>query len=90
MTICGGSAIGANQSLKANRAMLPKRKKGKFSLVSSIDEKWIDPKQPTSKQLIDIRNKVRKQHRIRLIKVSLVTVLSIIGIIILIYLYSTN
>ncbi len=90
MTICGGVAIGANQALKGNRALLPRKEKGKFSLVSSIDEKWVDPKQPTSKQLIDIRNKVRKQHRIRLIKVSLVTVLSIIEIIILIYSYSIN
>jgi len=88
--IFGGTAIGANQSLKANRAMLPKREKGKFSLVSSTDEKWVDPKQSTPKQLIEIRNKIRKQQRIKLIKVSLVTVLSSIGIIISIYLYTDN
>lgn len=90
MMICGGSATGANQLLKANRAMLPRREKGKFSLVSSINEKWVDPKQPTSKQLIDIRNKIRKQQRIRLIKISLVTMLSAIGIIILTYLYTNS
>lgn len=86
--VFGGCAIGANQSLKGNRALLPRREKRKFSLVSSIDEKWIDPKQPTPKQLLEIRNEIHKQQKIRLIKVSLITMLSSIGIIIFIYLYT--
>ena len=90
MMICGGVAIGANQSLKGNRALLPRKEKGKFSLVSSINEKWVDPKQPTQEQLLEIRSKIRKQQRIRRIKVNIVTALSSIGIVIAIYLFTTN
>jgi hypothetical protein len=90
MMVCGGVAIGANQSLKGNRALLPRKEKGKFSLVSSINENWVDPKQSTPEQLLEIRNKIRKQQRIRRIKVSIATVLSSIGIVITIYLFTGN
>ena len=71
----GGSVAAANQAMKTNRAMLKKRKKGKLSFVSSTDEKWVDPKQPTFEQLMEIRARIRKEEKVRRKKTILITII---------------
>ena len=74
----GGSTSAANQSLKTNRAMLGKRKKGKLSFVSTTDEKWVDSKQPTFEQLMEIRTRIRKEEKARRKKTIIFTLVVII------------
>ncbi len=78
----GGSVAAANHAMKTNRAMLGKRKKGKLSLVSSTDEKWVDPKQPTFEQLMEIRTRIRKEEKARRRKTMMITLLVLIIVII--------
>lgn len=78
----GGSALAANTAIKNNRAMLKKhRYKRKLSLVSAVDERWMDPKETTFDQLKEIRIRIRKERIIRMRKVYL---LAISGFILLI------
>lgn len=77
----GGSVAAANQALKANRAMLGKRKKGKLSFVSSKNERWVDPKQPTFEQLMEIRTRVRKEEKVRRRKTIIITSIALIVVI---------
>ncbi len=72
----------AHKAMKANRTLLPKRKKNKFSYASSKsnDEIWIDPKQATLEQLIEIRTKIRKQRKQRTYKILVVLLLTIVVI----------
>lgn len=75
MTMGGeGSMMAANASLKANRALKNKRKKEGFSLVSSTNERWVDPKQPTFEQLMEIRTRIRKEEKARRRKTIIITV----------------
>ena len=76
-----GSMLAAMASLKANRALKNKRNKGKFSLVSSTDEKWVDPKQPTFEQLMEIRTRIRKEEKARRRKTILITIIALICIV---------
>ncbi|MEP0262749.1 hypothetical protein [Dokdonia sp.] len=78
----GGSVAAANHAMKANRAMLKKRKKRKLSFASSTDEKWVDPKQPTFEQLMEIRTRIRKEEKARRKKVIVTTVLALIIVIV--------
>ncbi|WP_299680739.1 hypothetical protein [uncultured Dokdonia sp.] len=77
----GGSVAAANQAMKANRAMLGKHRKGKLSLVSSQNEKWEDPKQPTFEQLMEIRTRIRKEEKVRLKKILIISITTLICII---------
>lgn len=78
----GGSALGANQVLRNNRAMLKKRQNKRIlSLVSEIDEHWVDPKEANFDQLMEIRTRIRREQIIRMRKVYL---LAAIGFILLI------
>ncbi len=77
----GGSVAAANHAMKTNRAMLGKRKKGKLSFVSSTNEKWVDPKQPTFEQLMEIRTRIRKQEKARRKKTIMITLLVLIIVI---------
>lgn len=75
----GGSALAANQVIKNNRAMLKKRRdKRKLSLVSEIDEQWVDPKKVTFDQLMEIRTRIRREQVIRMRKVLLLATLGFI------------
>ena len=53
----------ANKSLKANRALLPKRKKQKFSYASSTDETNTFKKEATPAQIQEIREKMLLQKK---------------------------
>jgi len=75
-----------NKQLEANRALLAKRKKGLLSFASSVNEKWVDPKQPTSEELMKIRTRIRKEQRIRRIKFIIVTLIAIL----ILYLIATS
>jgi hypothetical protein len=75
-----GSMMAAMASLKANRALKNKRRKEKFSLVSSTNENWVDPKQPTFEQLIEIRTRIRKEEKTRRTKTLIITVVVLIAI----------
>jgi hypothetical protein len=68
--------------MKTNRAMLGKRKKGKLSFVSSKNEHWVDPKQPTFEQLMEIRTRIRKQEKTRRTKTMLMIAVVLIAILI--------
>jgi hypothetical protein len=82
MTMGGeGSMLAAMASLKANRALKNKRNKKGFSLVSSVDEQWVDPKQPTFEQLMEIRTRIRKEEKARRKKIIMITVLTLIIVI---------
>ena len=73
-----GSMMAAMASLKANRALKNKRRKEKFSLVSSTNENWVDPKQPTAEQLLEIRTRIRKEEKARRIKTVILTLIMIV------------
>jgi len=73
-----GSMMAANASLKANRALKNKRKREGFSLVSSTNENWVDPKQPTFEQLMEIRTRVRKEEKARRVKTIILTLIMIV------------
>jgi len=77
-----GSMLAAIASLKANRALKNKRRKEGFSLVSSTDEKWVDPKQPTFEQLMEIRTRIRKEEKARRRKTIIITLLILIIVIV--------
>jgi hypothetical protein len=68
----------ANKALNANRALLPKRKKNIRSYTTSKNKTWIDPKQVTQEQLLEIRNKVRKQRKVRAYKIFVVMLLALV------------
>lgn len=77
-----GSMMAANNSLKANRALKNKRKKGSFSYVSTSDEKWVDHKTASPELLEEIKNKIireQKTRRRRVIATTLVIAAIIIG-----------
>ncbi len=69
----GGSALAAIHIMKANRAMLGKRKKGTLSFVSSKNEKWVDHKTASFEQLMEIRKRIRREQKIRQRKILLIT-----------------
>jgi len=73
--------MAANASLKANRALKNKRKKERFSLVSSINENWVDPKQPTFEQLMEIRTRIRQEEKTRRKKTIVFTIVTLIIVI---------
>ncbi|WP_299217513.1 hypothetical protein [uncultured Dokdonia sp.] len=73
-----GSMMAAMASLKANRALKNKRRKQKFSLVSSTNENWVDPKQPTQEQLLQIRTRIRKEEKARRTKTVILTLIMIV------------
>ncbi|MFT5891838.1 MAG: hypothetical protein ACI9Y7_001945 [Dokdonia sp.] len=74
----GGSVAAANHAMKTNRAMLGKRKKGKLSLVSSTNENWVDPKQPTFEQLMEIRTRIQKEEKARRTKTIIIIVVVVL------------
>ncbi|WP_299763639.1 hypothetical protein [uncultured Dokdonia sp.] len=76
----GGSVAAANHAIKVNRAMLGKHRKGKLSLVSSKNEKWEDPIKATPEQLAEIRTRIRKEEKVRHMKILIITVVSFIVI----------
>jgi len=76
-----GSMLAAIASLKANRALKNKRRKEGFSLVSSTDEKWVDPKQPTFEQLMEIRTRIRQEEKTRRKKTIVLTIVTLIIVI---------
>ena len=61
----GGSTAAANQVLKSNRAMLGKRKKRKLSYVAK-DEKFVDHKKASLELLGEIRERLRKRRKRKL------------------------
>lgn len=72
----GGAALAANQAVRNNRNLLKnKRRIGKLSFVSDVDEKWVDPKKATFDQLMRIRKKIRDQNVSRKHKVIIVTII---------------
>ena len=75
-----------NKQLEANRALLAKRKKGMLSFVSSVNEKWVDSKRPTSEELIKIGTRIRKEEKARHIKFIIVTIIALL----IIYLIVTS
>ncbi|MFC4632642.1 hypothetical protein ACFO3O_01915 [Dokdonia ponticola] len=75
--IFGGSAIGANQSLNANRALLAKRKRGKLSFVSSKIETNRFTKKATPEQLQEIRDRIQKEKKQEQIKSILITIVAL-------------
>lgn len=78
----GGAALAANQVIRNNRNLLKnKRSKRKLSLVSDIDEKWVDPKSASFDQLMEIRRSIRREHKERIWKI---TVLTVVGFVLLI------
>lgn len=77
----GGSVAAANHAMKTNRAMLGKRKKGKLSFVSSKNEHWVDPKQPTFEQLMEIRTRIRKEEKAKRTRIIIITVLALMIVI---------
>jgi len=70
-----GSMMAANQSLKANRAQLRRKERGKFSLVSNSGEKFVDHKKASPELLEEIRERLqerrKRKFRIRLICVTI-------------------
>lgn len=73
-----GSMMAAIASLKANRALRKKRKIGELSLVSSKNEKWVDHKTASFKQLMEIRKRVRKEQKVQRIKTYFFTLLGLV------------
>ncbi|WP_299763641.1 hypothetical protein [uncultured Dokdonia sp.] len=80
----GGAAV--NQALKANRDLLKKRSKRKRTQTTVSNKVWVDHKHATPEQLAEIRTKIRKQHKIRIIKTIIVTLMIILGTIVIIHL----
>lgn len=71
----GGAALAANQVLKNNRNLLrQKRKIGKLSFVSNINEKWVDPKKASFEDLMKIRRKIREDNKTRTRKLVVLTI----------------
>ena len=78
-----GSVMAGIQAMRNNRAMLGKRKKGEVSLASSKNEKWVDPKQATPEQLLEIRTRIQKEekaNRKKTILITLVVIILVLGI----------
>jgi hypothetical protein len=80
----GGAAV--NQALKANRDLLKNRVKRKRAQGTVSDKEWIDHKHATPKQLVEIRTKVQKQQKLRLVKIIITALLILIGCIAIIHL----
>jgi len=80
----GGAALAANQVIRTNRNLLKsKRNVGKLSSVASTNEKWIDPKKATFDQLMAIRTRIRHENKVRLYKITFLTVLGFVALILL-------
>ncbi len=74
-----------NKNLKANRAMLGKRKKEKFSFATSKDETKQFTKEATPEQLQEIRDRIQKEKKQEQKKFVFITILALI----IIYLFAT-
>ncbi len=71
----GGAALAANQIMRNNRNLLKqKRGIGKLSFVSTVNEKWVDPKKASFEDLMKIRRKMRKANKVRTRKLVIVTI----------------
>ena len=81
---------GVNQALKENRKLLKKRRDRKKPEVIVPHKEWVDHKHATPKQLLEIREKVQKQQRIQLIKITLVILLGVLVIMSLIYFLASS
>lgn len=65
----GGSMAGANQSLKANRKLVGKRKENRFSFVHTSTEKTeYDLPKSTPETLKRIQERVTRENKLRLKK----------------------
>ena len=72
----GGAALAANQTIRNNRNLLKnKRKAGKLSFVSTVNEKWVDPKKASFEDLMKIRKKIQRSNTIRTRKVVVLTII---------------
>ena len=81
-----GSMMAANQSLKSNRNMIAKRKAKSFSFVSNSTHKTeFDFPKATEKDILRLRKKLIKEHKLRRTKQ---IVLLSIALIILIVLFT--
>ncbi|WP_299763635.1 hypothetical protein [uncultured Dokdonia sp.] len=67
-----------NKQLEANRALLPKRKKQKFSYASSKDETNRFTKKATPEQLQEIRDCIQKEKKQEQKKFILITIVSLV------------
>ncbi|WP_396596018.1 hypothetical protein [Dokdonia sp. R86516] len=75
----GGAALAANQVIKNNRNLLKqKRKRGDLSFVSTVNEKWVDPKKASFDQLMEIRKRIRRDNKRYRRKVLIVTIIAFI------------
>ncbi|SNS13701.1 hypothetical protein SAMN06265376_10758 [Dokdonia pacifica] len=68
----------AHKAMKANSALLPKRKKQKFSYASSKDETNRFTKKATPEQLQEIRDRIQKEKKQEQKKFILITIVSIV------------
>lgn len=84
-----GSMMAANNSLKTNRALKNKRKKGSFSFVAASGEKWVDHKTASPELLEEIKNKIVREQKVRRRRV-LVTTIIVAGLIISGFIYVMN
>ncbi|AEH00371.1 hypothetical protein [Lacinutrix sp. 5H-3-7-4] len=61
-----GAMMQANQSLKSNRKLVGKRKENRFSFVHTSNEKTeYDLPKSSPKILLEIKNKIRRENKIR-------------------------
>ncbi|EAQ38737.1 hypothetical protein MED134_02040 [Dokdonia sp. MED134] len=75
----GGAALAANQVMRNNRNLLKqKRKRGDLSFVSTVNEKWVDPKKASFEQLMEIRKRIRRDNKRYRRKVLIVTIIAFI------------
>jgi hypothetical protein len=75
----GGAALAANQVIKNNRNLLKqKRKRGDLSFVSTVNEKWVDPKKASFEQLMEIRKRIRRDNKRYARKVIILTIIGFI------------
>ena len=68
----------ANKSLEANRKLLPKRKKQKFSYASSTNETNTFKKEATPEQLQEIREKMQLQKKQEQKKFIIITIVALV------------
>jgi len=72
----GAAGLGANLVIRNNRNLLKKKKKEqKLSFVSDVNEKWVDPKKATFNQLLEIRNRIRRENVTRTRKMIILTII---------------
>lgn len=75
----------AHKSMKANRALLPKRKKEKLSYATSKDETKQFIKEATPEQLQEIRDRIQKEKKQEQKKFVLITIAALI----IVFLFAT-